>query len=469
MASLLQHIFAAGTFANALRIAHELRPTEDDLSTALLLYCRRNPLHKEYLSLFSTLRANFQELRITAAICLNPSFSIHILHWLLHKFPDADRTLYFKLYCRNRAFQLPVAACIARYADISDNKCLLFAIETNNEPLYNHLANILPQLPPRCLLHAAKHCSNNNILQSILRRTDNINEQDTNGFTALFYATKAQNKDYVETLLEAGASQDAPYNRLQSPLHCAAKAQNTEIADLLLLHGAPVNLLIDNQTPLHIAVLHNHTPLLQLLLDKYHADPNAHGQGNAPPLHYAIALKYLNTVQYLLNQGADPNKCCPNNYLASTPLFCATDAHSIASIHLLVVAGADIYLEYNGFCALQYARMQHSPSMLEAMLDAHTLYSPKFASITTTIHKAAKYGQHAVVMQLLTQGTPHNLRDQYQRTPLYYATRYGHTEIVELLLDCGADPRELCNNYHPPLHYAIKHKHTEIATILHNS
>jgi ankyrin repeat protein len=72
-------------------------------------------------------------------------------------------------------------------------------------------------------------------------------------------------------------------------------------------------------TPLHWAALHNHPPLLSLLLDS-DADVAAAGPGGTTPLHWAAQSGHVRVAAQLLSRSPDPAQLLQgrdaNGYLA---------------------------------------------------------------------------------------------------------------------------------------------------------
>jgi hypothetical protein len=104
-----------------------------------------------------------------------------------------------------------------------------------------------------------------------------------------------------------------------SPLHMAASEGQTQIAELLLKHGHPVDLLDQFQcTPLHDAASYGHTDVVKLLL-KHQAQVNHRNHVQETPLHAAIypAVGRAELVKVLLKAGADPTV---KDHFKNTPL-----------------------------------------------------------------------------------------------------------------------------------------------------
>ena len=116
----------------------------------------------------------------------------------------------------------------------------------------------------------------------------------------------------------------SPYEYGMTPLHCAARAGNKEVAQFLLAKGADVNALeMGNGTPLLFAAMENHKDVVELLL-AHGARVNLKTDDGWTPLHYAAQQGYYDIVELLLAKGADVNAKTNNGW---TPLGAAESQH----------------------------------------------------------------------------------------------------------------------------------------------
>lgn len=125
----------------------------------------------------------------------------------------------------------------------------------------------------------------------------------TEAAPALIEATLADNTDRVRTLLQQGTDPNLVY-RTNTALTYAARDGFTDIARLLIAHGADVN-WIDGEgvTPLILAAHKDHIELVQLLLD-HGADPTIQDQWQQTALDYALRRGAADAIAQLL-QSAD--------------------------------------------------------------------------------------------------------------------------------------------------------------------
>jgi hypothetical protein len=85
------------------------------------------------------------------------------------------------------------------------------------------------------LLHVAIRTRKKSLVRLLLRRgVSIINEQDTNGQTALHVAVQAGDEEIVETLMKHGADPKVVDNQGLDALYCAVEMGHEEIVEMLL-------------------------------------------------------------------------------------------------------------------------------------------------------------------------------------------------------------------------------------------
>lgn len=199
----------------------------------------------------------------------------------------------------------------------------------------------------------------------------------------------------VRTLLEGGASPDAPNAQGERPLVVAAGEHRLEVVRVLLELGANPNLPDGSgDAPLDRAL--GHHAILRALLAAG-ADPNRAGDA---PLVY-IAAKHPRALAALLDRGADPNARTAS---FETALSFVSDWGHLASAEILLAAGAD-------------------PNHL----DPETGRTP--------LHYAAENGRVEILERLLAAGGDPTVRGEDAWTPLEAALVRGHVEAALVLVD----------------------------------
>lgn len=162
------------------------------------------------------------------------------------------------------------------------------------------------------ILHCAVNHANERVIDFLLKRVSNINEQNRfDGETPLHLAVKEKNLNIISLLCKAGANVNVKDNFGNTPLHFAARKiiakeqrfyhgdyeVDQETVELLVNAGANVNEKNNSgTTPLHIAVKLSHGNsyldkgsqkwLIKFLINSK-ANVNAQDNDGNTPLHFA--------------------------------------------------------------------------------------------------------------------------------------------------------------------------------------
>jgi hypothetical protein len=138
-------------------------------------------------------------------------------------------------------------------------------------------------------------------------------------------------------------------------------------------------------------------------------------------IHYDQTISYLETIKFLLENGANPNA---QDVDGDTPLLIAARRGLVPVVKLLLERGAQpCFTNKKGLNALHIVckKRTMAPILKIELLDI-----------------------------LLKAGTPLNERDNVKwYTPLVYAVRSGHKEVVQFLLNQGANPCIQSSPNHP--------------------
>ncbi len=214
--------------------------------------------------------------------------------------------------------------------------------------------------------------------------------------------------DGVKLLLEHNVDVNLGNKVGETPLHVAAINGHTQIARLLVEHGADVSARRDycnwrsgncvpTDTPLHEAAKRGHRQIASLLIE-YGADVNAKDVTGETPLYNAAEEGQAKVVRFLIEHGANVNVKTTFDY---TPLYIAAMRGQAPTVELLIEGGADINVR------------GHSDN--------------------TPLHMAVNMG-HALEVKLLTlHGADVNARNKDGKTPLGIAIEKRHMKIIKLL------------------------------------
>ncbi|KAG4256551.1 hypothetical protein FPRO03_14015, partial [Fusarium proliferatum] len=233
-------------------------------------------------------------------------------------------------------------------------------------------------------------------LGAILGRADqvgiDIDGEDSDGRTPLWWAAERGHEAVVQLLLEWSASVEAADKDGRTPLLCAVAQGHETVVQLLLDWGANTNAVDkDGRTPLWWASLEGHEAIVRLLLD-WGADTEAADKDGQTPLRLAADRGHEATVQLLLDQGADTDAAGKNG---QTPLWLAALKGHKDIVRLLIERNASV--------------------------EAADRWWGR-----TPLLCAVAQGHEAVVRLLLDQGAYTEAADKGGRTPLWWAVERGH-------------------------------------------
>lgn len=156
-------------------------------------------------------------------------------------------------------------------------------------------------------------------------------------------------------------------------------------------------------TPLHWAVIRNHSDIAELLIDKG-ADVNAVDKFGMTPLHKAASFNRKNMTKLLLSKGADSDIMGVKwGVFRMTPLHLAAEAGFPDVVEVLLSSGADINSRTGG------------------------------TNSVTPLHIAAGRDNWHVTELLLKNGAEVNTKDSNGKTPLEWAISSNHDEVADLL------------------------------------
>eukprot|EP00048_Salpingoeca_helianthica_P003231 m.65125 g.65125 ORF g.65125 m.65125 type:complete len:369 (+) comp12583_c0_seq2:204-1310(+) len=104
------------------------------------------------------------------------------------------------------------------------------------------------------------------------------------------------------------------------------------------------------RTPLHTALIHEHIPIVRLLLDSG-ADVQRADHAGCTPLHFAAASGLVSMVDLLLSHGANPNTATTAGHV---PLHAAIQSGRESVVARLLTAGAVRSLVWKGLTFRAY-------------------------------------------------------------------------------------------------------------------
>ncbi|GKZ32558.1 hypothetical protein AbraIFM66950_002049 [Aspergillus brasiliensis] len=215
----------------------------------------------------------------------------------------------------------------------------------------------------------AARCAEDSAIQTLVRHGANINNQEYEGYTALYELVANHEFEATRRLLVNGADADLGIKSSGiTPLGISAGQGDERITRLLLDHGAKIDRQ-DRQgfSVLHLACRHDQVAIVRLLLDRGGYIENVAGDGRTPLTH-ASSDNQKEMVELLLKYGAKVNV---QDDCGCTPLTLAVYNYASEEIiRLLLDNKADIYqTDNNGMNAFDEARQRNRLDIL-ALLEA---------------------------------------------------------------------------------------------------
>ena len=313
------------------------------------------------------------------------------------------------------------------------------------------------------------------------------NAQEINGGqNALMWAISERHAAVTEELVRRGAEITARSKAGFNALMFAAQQGDADSARILLTAGASPNEIMPRTalTPLLIASAMGRAKVATLLLDKG-ADPDAVAASGFSALHYAAQRRgaaSVTIVTSLLKHGAKPNvrlnqkkpSETPNGVVlqGATPLALAAEINNFDTVEALVEGGANPLIPTEQYttplmlaagAGTDLARPRPPEERATALQTVKFLVA-RGANVNaagefawTALHAAAYQGLNDVIEFLARHGANVDAKDRFGQTPLsisyaiitkdigdaYYQTpRVFRRDTADLLLKLGATPLE---------------------------
>ncbi|KAJ8674914.1 hypothetical protein QAD02_010700 [Eretmocerus hayati] len=297
-----------------------------------------------------------------------------------------------------------------------------------------------------------------------------VDKSDSQGRTSLHYAAYHGKTDVVQILLKAGASPDTVDAEGATILHHACLRGDQEIVTMLLSSGA---LLSDVDIYGHNALMHavrsGNVKLVRQLIDEGmdvnyviesdpRSNPELRSNLNRTVLHHAVVDDNVSMMEFLLENGADPNRF--NDFGESIISFTLKikPAHIHSLLKLLLKHGADMYTGgfNNPVSPFEYFLSNNKVSevriLLEQGLDL-VRYTPQTPDDFSPLHQAILCSAtgDAKMLKLLLQ---YNTRGLFNLDHLIL--KRSGSACVKLLIESGADLEYVDSKGRTPLELAAE-------------
>ncbi|WP_086842292.1 ankyrin repeat domain-containing protein [Amycolatopsis kentuckyensis] len=276
-----------------------------------------------------------------------------------------------------------------------------------------------------------------------------VDARGTNGNDLLGMAGATHDERLSRILLDHGADPARGNVHGWTPLHQAAYSNLPLLLDLLLRHGAPVDVSArgDGGTPLVVALFWGHREAAGKLAVHSRAPGN---------LRVAAGLGDLDAVEELLRSGRGgahrgfyrPHSGFPAWQPTDDPAEVRDEALSWAArndradaLRVLVARGADVDADVYRGTALAWAAASGKLDAVRTLLDLGadvnfpgTFGGPNHGERVTALHLAAQSGHLDVIRVLVENGADRGARDAiFGSTPATWAEVCGQPAAQDLL------------------------------------
>ncbi len=285
---------------------------------------------------------------------------------------------------------------------------------------------------------AVKHQKKQCVRHIIQLYPETLISLDAQQQTPLELAVKNNLTEESRILLEGGAT----VNNSDLLFH-ALHFENLELIELLVAHGAPVNVCnSNNNTPLHLALLWNLPHVVKLLIEA------GAKQLDTPEEAYTLAKEIAKWVEaspmrLLLEHINHPFN---SNQLNSLLMIAVKWNRGTQNkmCQLLIDHGADLNTrdeEGNTPLHLCFADFSDDNYLAEILLQAGADPNAVNQAGQTPLHTSNKAVRSAV-RSLIAYGADITKKDKSGQTPLILAIQVGDFPLVQIMLESGIPPCE---------------------------
>jgi ankyrin len=329
-------------------------------------------------------------------------------------------------------------------------------------------------MPPDTKLRRAIDAGDAHQVTELLRGSSRLEGRWAKGWTPLHVAARRGKKDVVTAILQAGADINATTEMHQTPLdvavshdqkqlaeflrkmggrsgadlslHSAAAAGNLKAVKKHLSNGADIDQLLNGKRSICISLEFRRWDVAQFLLNRK-CDVTKRQQWGVTPLHVAAASEApADLLSKILKLGAHIDAA---DNCQETPLCHAAEAGHRETVNWLLDHGADVTRGRDNattpvYCALRRNHVELASHLIDR-------------GGKSTLHQAVQCNHLARARQKLNSGADVNHEEDphHMGSPLEVAIWLDSTDMVALLLEFGADPNQQDGSGNASLHEAV--------------
>ena len=347
-----------------------------------------------------------------------------------------------------------VALLLARWAipsyDEADAEAASHAADVGDVVKLTKLLDAHPDLanadgartPGTRLLSVAALTRHSEIVRLLLERGANPNHLDQDdgsdwrAGTSLTWAVEGGSRECVDLLLEHAANPNMASVYGDLPLFAAFNKDDVETAKILIDHGADLSARPPDTFGPNTAIGAARSVAMLELLVAHGADVNLAWRGQTP-LHRAAMEGDVRRIDYLLAHGANIEA---RGISGQTPLYVAAETGHLNSMKSLLGHGAVLDVQNSvGWTPLYEAVAYGHADVVEFLLNSGKSPDGITPGGFSPLHIAALHGQAAMATLLLSRGAQVDPKTQQWETPLHAAAAQGNLDVVRVLVEHGAN------------------------------
>ena len=306
-----------------------------------------------------------------------------------------------------------------------------------------------------------------NTVRTLVKHKANVNARTDSGDTPLTLAVINRHDCVVHALLsDSQCLVEVKGQDGYTALHFSCRDGNVDIVRTLVKHKANVNAKTDSgDTPLTLAVRHNHDNVVHALLSDSQCPVDAKGQDGYTALHYSCRYGHIDIVRTLVKHKASVNTRTDSG---NTPLTLAAINKHDNVVHALSDYNCEVYAkDKDTYTALLHSSCERGyDGVVRALLTEHKADINLYARTDSgdTPLKLAAINKHDNVVHALLSDSQClvEVKGQDGYTALHFSCRDGNVDIVRTLVKHKANVNAKTDSGDTPLTIAVRHKHDNV-------